>query len=50
MKNLSMKNVKRNTIHKAADFPYPVERTASGTLYYRLPTGELRRLDKKVEK
>ena len=47
MKNTSTKGIYKNTLYKAKDFPYPIERTESGTLYARKPTGELVRLDKK---
>ena len=50
MKNTSTKTIIKNTVHKASDFPFPIERTASGSLYARMPTGELRRLDRLVEK
>ena len=39
----------KNEIFKANNFPYPIERTASGTLYARMPNGELRRIKDKKE-
>lgn len=47
MKNTSTKGIHKNQIFRASDFPLPIERTVSGTLYARKPTGELVRLQPK---
>lgn len=40
----SAKNLKQNSTFRARDFRFPVERTESGTLYARLPSGQLVKL------
>jgi len=37
--------VYKNQTFRAKDFPYPIERTVSGTLYGRLPNGQMIKLD-----
>ena len=46
MKKSSTGCLYKNQTLKAEDFPYPIERTASGTLYARLPNGQLVNMDK----
>jgi len=48
--NSSTKSCQPNQKLRASDVPYPLERTASGTLYVRLPSGQLVTLDKYKEK
>lgn len=38
--------VYKNQTFRAKDFPYPIERTVSGTLYGRLPNGQMIKLEK----
>lgn len=45
MKKLSSpKTVRKNSTFRARDFRYPLERTTSGTLYTRLPSGQMIRV------
>lgn len=37
----SPKELHKNATFKACDFKYPLERTAGGTLYARLPSGQM---------
>lgn len=40
------KGCKKSQVFKPADFPHTIERTPSGTLYVRLPSGQLVNLEK----
>jgi len=37
----SPKDLHKNATFKSRDFKYPLERTAGGTLYARLPSGQM---------
>ena len=50
MRKTSLKYLHKNQTLRASDFPYPIERTESGSLYGRLPSGQLVRLDKEKGK
>ena len=43
-RSMSTKHINKNQTFYAGDFKYPIERTAGGTLYARLPTGQLVKL------
>ena len=43
-RSTSPKDLHKNATFKARDFRYPLERTTSGTLYARLPSGQMIRV------
>ena len=50
MKNPSVKGLHMGQTFKPPDFPYPIVRTASGTLYAKMPDGSMRNLEKLMKK